>query len=140
MTSIPEGFTDLVSCQTRAFAFLALVKKDGTPQVTPVWFDCDDKYLIVNTARGRVKDKILHRHPTVAITIQDPDDPYRYLQIRGKVVEETEEGADDMIRHLNEKYHGKYEYPLKPGEVRVTYKILPEHFDAHGPAMKVKDV
>jgi hypothetical protein len=132
MDKIPDKFLDLFSRQKKAFAYLALVKRNGAPHVTPVWFDYDGTHVIINTARGRVKDKIMHRHPTIALAIQDPDDPYRYIQIRGPVVEETEEGAYDEIRRLNEKYHGKYEYPRRPGEVRVTYKIRPEHVDAHG--------
>jgi PPOX class probable F420-dependent enzyme len=132
MIKLPDQFADLLSRDTRAFAFLALVKKDGTPQVTPVWFDYDGTHIIINTARRRVKDKILRRHPQVALAIQDPANPYRYIQLRGRVTDETEEGAYDMICRLNEKYHGKYEYPKRPGEVRVTYKILPEQFSTMG--------
>ena len=132
MVKIPDKFADLFSRDKRAFAFLALVKRDSTPQVTPVWFDYDGTCIIINTARQRVKDKILSKHPHVALAIQDPENPYRYIQLRGKVVEETEVGGYDMICRLNEKYHGKYEYPKRPGEVRVTYKILPEHFSTMG--------
>jgi PPOX class probable F420-dependent enzyme len=115
-----------------SFAHLALVMRDGTPHVTPVWFDFDGKQFIINTARGRVKDKILRRHPRVAMSIQDPVNPYRYMQVRGKVVEETEQGGYDMICSLNEKYHGDRNYPKRPGEVRVTYKISPERFATMG--------
>ena len=132
MVTIPDKFADLMSRDKRAFAFLALVKRDGTPQVTPIWFDYDVTHIIINTARRRVKDKILSRHPQVALAIQDPANPYRYIQLRGKIVDETEVGGYAMICHLNEKYHGKYEYPQRPGEVRVTYKILPEQFNTMG--------
>lgn len=132
MSRVPEKFADLLSRSKKALGYLGLVKKNGAPQVTPVWFDFDGTYLVVNTARGRVKDKIMHRHPSVALTIQDPDDHYRYLQVSGKVVEETEVGAFDVIRDLNFKYHGDRDYSTSPGEVRVTYKILPEQFDTHG--------
>ncbi len=132
MAQIPESFTDLLSRSKKAFAFLALVMKDRMPQVTPVWFDWDGTHIIVNTARGRVKDKVLHRHPTIALAIQDPANPYRYLQIRGPVVEETETGGYDEICDLNDKYKGDRNYPKVPGQVRVTYKILPERIDAHG--------
>jgi len=132
MFSIPEKFADLFSREKKAFAFLALVKKDGTPQVTPVWFDYDGTYIIINTARGRVKDKILRRHSRVALAIADPANLYRYIQVRGTVVAETEEGAYDMICALAEKYRGKREYPKNPGEVRVTYKILPDHANTMG--------
>ena len=126
MPPIPEKSADLFSREKRAFAFLALVMKDSTPHVTPVWFDYDGTHIIINTARGRVKDKILRKHPRVALAIQDPANSYRYVQIRGKVVAETEEGGYDQICALNDKYHGDRDYPKPPGEVRVTYKILPE--------------
>lgn len=122
---IPERFSDLLTRQKRAFAVLALVKKDGAPQVTPLWFDFDGQHFIFNTARGRVKDKILRRHPQVAFAIIDPANPYRYIQVAGKVVSETEEGARAQIEDLNEKYHGDRNYPVRPGEVRVTYKVEP---------------
>jgi PPOX class probable F420-dependent enzyme len=128
MASVPDKYVDLFTREKKAFTYLALVKKNGTPQVTPIWFDYDGTHIIINTARGRVKDKILHRHPPVAFAITDPADPYRYVQVRGKVVEETEQGAYDVICNLNLKYHGKPDYPKRPGEVRVTYKILPEQF------------
>ena len=132
MVNVPEKFMDLLNREKKAFAHLALVMKDGTQHVTPVWFDFDGKQFIINTARGRVKDKILRRHPQVAMSIQDPANPYRYMQARGKVIEETEQGGYDMICHLNEKYHGDRNYPRRPGEVRVTYKILPERFTTMG--------
>ncbi len=123
---IPEKKRELLSFDKKAFASLALVLSDGSPQVTPVWFDYDGTYIIVNTARGRVKDKVLRKHPRVAVAIIDPHNPYNFVQIRGRVVEETDEGAYDVICRLNQKYHGKYEYPKHPGEVRVTYKIEPQ--------------
>ena len=128
---IPEKKRKLLEWNTKAFAHLALVLQDGSPQVTPVWFDWDGTHIIINTARGRLKDKVLRKHPKVAIEIMNPDSPYDYVQIRGPVVEETEEGAYDVICRLNEKYHGKYDYPKHPGEVRVTYKILPEQVSPH---------
>ena len=123
---IPESAQYLLKWETKAFAYLALILKDGGPQVTPIWFDWDGTHVIINTARGRVKDRALARRAKVALAIPEPADPYKYLQIRGSVVEETEEGGYEMICRLNEKYHGKYEYPKIPGQVRVTYKILPE--------------
>jgi PPOX class probable F420-dependent enzyme len=125
---IPERLKHLVSRDTRAFAALALVRQDGTPHVTMVWFDHDGQDFIINTARGRVKDRILRRHPALALAICDPQDPYRCLLVRGRVVGETEEGGYDEICDLNLKYHGDRNYPKRPGEVRVTYKIRPESF------------
>ena len=126
MVEIPEKALYLLKWETKAFAFLALTLKDGSPHVTPVWFDWDGAHIIINTARGRVKDKVLRRRPKVALAIAAPSDLYTYLQIRGRVDTETEEGGYEQICRLNEKYHGKYEFPRRPGQVRVTYTILPE--------------
>lgn len=115
----------LLARSTRAFAYLAVVLPDGTPHVSPIWFDWDGEHIILNTARGRIKDRALHGHPVVALTITG-DDPYKYILVRGPVVGETEEGAYEMICALNEKYRGRYEFPRRPGQVRVTYKIRPE--------------
>jgi PPOX class probable F420-dependent enzyme len=126
MTLIPERLSDLLSPEKKAFGSLALTLTDGSPQVTPIWFDWDGTTIILNTARGRVKDKVMHRRGKVALSIADPSDPYRYLQIRGRVVDETEEGAYNVICDLRLKYHGDRNFPKNPGEVRVTYKVLPE--------------
>ncbi len=118
---------DLLQRDKRAYAALALVLQDGSPHVSPIWFDYDGTHLIINTARGRVKDRILKRHPAVALSIVDPAEPERYLLVRGRVVDETEEGAFDVICDLREKYEGDRNFHRTPGQVRVTYKILPEH-------------
>ena len=131
MVTFSDSDLKLFKRETRAMAYLALTLADGTPQVTPLWFDWDGTHIVINTARGRVKDKVLKRHPVVALCITPPDDPYRYIQIRGRVVVETEEGAYEVICALNEKYHGVYEFPRRPGQVRVTYKILPERLESH---------
>jgi PPOX class probable F420-dependent enzyme len=123
--AIPENFKDLLS--KKAFAHLGTVMPDGSPQVTPVWCDFDGTHIRVNSAKGRVKDKNMRRDSRVALALQDPDNAYRYLQVRGKVVDITEKGADDHIDSLAKKYLGKDKYPnRRPGEVRVTYKIKPE--------------
>jgi PPOX class probable F420-dependent enzyme len=130
-SSIPENFKDLFSKKT--FAQMATIMADGTPQVTPVWFDFDGTHFLVNSARGRVKDKNVQRNPNVALNIQDPDNPYRYLAVKGKVVDITETGADAHIDSLAKKYLGKDKYPWKgPGEVRVIYKIKPERVSTMG--------
>jgi PPOX class probable F420-dependent enzyme len=128
---IPEEFKDLFG--KVAYANIATVMPDGTPQVTPVWFDYDGNYLRVNSAKGRVKDKNMRRNKNVALSIQDPDNAYRYLAVRGKVDEITEEGADSHIDSLAKKYLGKDKYPFRgPGEVRVIYKIRPEKVSTMG--------
>jgi PPOX class probable F420-dependent enzyme len=125
MATIPREFQDLL--QKKAFARLATVGADGAPQVTPVWVDYDGTYVRFNTAKGRVKVRNLARNPRVALSMQDPDNPYRYLQIRGRVAEATEQGADAHIDAPAKKYLGQDRYPFRqPGEVRVLYKVLPE--------------
>lgn len=131
MPQVPEKYADLF--KKKAFANLSTLMEDGSPQVTPVWVDYDGKHVRVNSALGRVKDKNLRRDPRVALAIQDPDNPYRYLEVRGKVTEITQKGADDHIDSLANKYLGQAKYPgRKPGEVRVLYKIEPQKFSAMG--------
>jgi PPOX class probable F420-dependent enzyme len=122
---VPDSFLDLF--HKKSFAHLATLMPDGSPQITPVWCDFDGTHVLINSAKGRRKDKNLRRDPKVALSIQDPENPYRYLQVRGRVVSITEEGADAHIDRLAKRYMGVEKYPLrKPGEVRVIYKILPE--------------
>jgi PPOX class probable F420-dependent enzyme len=129
--TIPEKYQDLL--EKPAFGNLGTLMKDGSPQVTPVWVDYDGKYVRVNSAKGRVKDKNMRRDPRVSISLQDPANPYRHLEIRGRVVEITEKGADDHINKLSKKYLGNPVYPgRQPGEVRVTYKIEPEKASSMG--------
>jgi PPOX class probable F420-dependent enzyme len=123
MKSIPESHQDLLKDETKAFLCLATLMKDGSPQLTPIWFDTDGEYIRINSAKGRVKDKNMRARPNVAILINDPKDPYRYIQIRGRVVEITETGADDHINRLNMKYHDGEPWKNRPGQVRVIYKI-----------------
>jgi PPOX class probable F420-dependent enzyme len=130
--TIPDGFKDVLT-QKQAFASLATVGADGGPQVTPVWFDWDGTHLRFNSAKGRVKDQNVRRTPKVALAIVDPDNPYRYLQIKGRVAEMTETGADAHIDSLAKKYMGVDKYPYrKPGEVRVIYKVIPERVQTNG--------
>lgn len=130
-STIPATHQDLL--QKPAFANLATLNPDGSPQVTPVWFDFDGKHIIVNTARGRVKDRNLKREPRVALSIVDPANPYRYLGIQGRVTEMTENGADASIDKLAKKYLGKDKYPWKgANEVRVIVKIAPEKIHTMG--------
>jgi PPOX class probable F420-dependent enzyme len=132
MTSvIPEKYLDLF--QKKAFASLGTLMPDGAPQVTPVWVDFDGSHLIVNSAKGRRKDRNLRSDPRVTLAIIDPDNPYRYLEVRGRVDEITETGADAHIDKMAKKYLGADKYPYgQPGEVRVMYKIKPERASAMG--------
>jgi len=133
MATFPETHQDLLAHETKAFASLATVMPDGTPQVTPVWFDVADGKVRVNTARGRVKDRNMQQNASVALAIVDPKNPYRYLQVRGRVATITEEGADDHIDSLAKKYMGADKYPFRPpGEQRVIYEIEPTSFQKMG--------
>ena len=106
---------------------------DGSPQVTPVWFDYTDGVIRVNTPKGRTKQRNMKEGAPVALSIMDPDNPYRYFQVRGKVTRMTEEGANAHINSLAKKYLGKDKYPwAQPGEVRVTYEITPAAVQAMG--------
>ena len=132
MVVIPERYLDLVT-DKKAFANLATVMRDGTPQVTPVWFDYAGGAIRVNSARGRVKDRNMKQGSPVALSILDPDNAYRYLQVRGRVSKVTEDGAVAHIDSLAKKYIGEDKYPWsKPGDVRVTYEIEPERVSGMG--------
>ena len=127
MTAIPDKFLDLVT-KKKAFAHLATLMPDGSPQVTPVWIDYAGGVLKVNTAKGRTKARNMTTGASVAVAIQDPDNPYRYLQVRGRVKSMTEQGADAHIDALAKKYLGQDKYPYRrPGEVRQIYEIEPLH-------------
>jgi PPOX class probable F420-dependent enzyme len=125
MVAIPEAYLDLLQ-QKKAFANLATIMPDGSPQVTPVWFDFAGGRLRVNTAKGRVKARNMKPGAAVALAIVDPDNPYRFIQVRGRVDRVTEEGADAHIDSLAMKYLGKDKYPYaQPGEIRTMFEITP---------------
>ena len=126
MEKVPASHRDLLSDKTKAFAFLATTMTDGTPQVSPVWFNVDGEHIVINTAEGRVKDRNMSSRPYVALTMVDPNDPYRYLLLRGSVVKRIHEGADEHISTLSRKYLGE-DWDIPAGEIRVMYKVVPEH-------------
>jgi PPOX class probable F420-dependent enzyme len=128
MAWIPDEYLDLLKDETKAFGALATLMKDGSPQLTPVWFNTDENHILINSAIGRVKDRNMRRDPRVAFVITDPKNPYRYIQIRGLIVEIITKGARDHIDILAKKYTGVDHYTsFTPNEVRVIYKILPEN-------------
>jgi PPOX class probable F420-dependent enzyme len=132
MKNLPDEFQDLVLDETKAFAYISTLMSDGSPQVTPVWFNTKGENILINTAKGRVKDRNMRARPEVAIAIQDPKNPYRYIQIRGSVIGTTEEGADAHIDFLAKKYLDKDKYPFRrPGEVRVIFTIAPRKIQAN---------
>lgn len=121
-------FRDLFDFGKKVYAHLATIMPDGSPQVTPVWIDFDGTHVLVNTAVGRVKDRNLQRDGRVSMSLLDPANAYRYVEVRGRVVERTTDGAATHIDKMAQKYIGKDKYPWsRPGEQRVIYKIAPEH-------------
>jgi PPOX class probable F420-dependent enzyme len=125
MASI-QDYADLLQ-KKKTFAHLATTMPDGAPQSTPVWIDYRDGRVLVNTAKGRVKTRNMHLGSPVALSITDPDNPYRYVQVRGVVSRIHDEGADAHIDFLAKKYLGQDKYPFRqPGEERVIYEIEPQ--------------
>lgn len=130
-TTVPESHKDLFD--KRAFGSFTTLMPDGSPQTTPVWVDFENGKVVVNTALGRQKDKNVRRDPRVAITLIDPENPYRYLEVRGQVDEITTEGAAAHIDKMAKKYMGVDKYPYaQPGEQRVLFKITPQKFSTMG--------
>jgi PPOX class probable F420-dependent enzyme len=121
---IPESHKDLLQDETKALAFLATTMPDGSPQVTPLWFNVEGEHILINSAEGRVKDRNMVARPEVALVIMALDKPYRYIQIRGRVVEITQEGAEAHINTLSQKYRGR-DWDYTAGQVRKIYKIEP---------------
>ena len=132
MKNIPDSHQDLLADEKKALVYLATIMPDGSPQVTPIWFNTDDEYILLNSVKGRVKDRNMRARPTIALCITDPGNPYRYLQIRGKVAEITTDGAEEHIDTLNLKYRGDRNYPNHhPDQPRVIFKVLAERVDPH---------
>jgi PPOX class probable F420-dependent enzyme len=121
-TALSTKARDLIA--RPVIANVATVDAEGRPQVTPVWIDLDGDDLVFNTAKGRVKVANLSKHPWVAVSVVDPDDPFNVVVVRGSV-EASEAGADAHIDALAKKYLGVDTYPMrKPGEVRVVYRVI----------------
>ncbi|MDQ6724387.1 MAG: PPOX class F420-dependent oxidoreductase [Thermoproteota archaeon] len=116
------------------FAFLGTVNKDGSPQVTPTWIDIIEKeddhevgLILVNTAEDRIKQKNISRDPRVSISIVDESNPYSMVTIKGRVIEQTTEGADEHIDKLAKRYLDTERYPAHSPDIkRVILKIKPE--------------
>ena len=129
MATIPAAFHDLFDEQT--FAHVATMMPDGTPHVTPVWVDyaVDSERVLINTVRGRRKERNVRSDPKVGVSMTDPEDPYRFVSVRGEVVAITEDGAVEHIDELAGRYMGVDEYPNKGQEdgARVIVEIRPDH-------------
>lgn len=124
MSTFPETYADFL--KGRVFAHLATIMLDGSPQVTPVWIDFDGEHLLINTAEGRAKDRNMRRDGRVALSIMNPDEPYRHVDIRGHVAEITHDGAEKHIDTLSRRYDNT-PWTYKPGQVRVIFKIAADN-------------
>jgi PPOX class probable F420-dependent enzyme len=120
-----KQFQDLF--EKRSIAHFATLMPDGTPQITPVWVDFDGEYILINTARGRQKERNARRDPRVGVEIMDPENAGHYVQVRGRVAGILEEGAREHADKLWRKYTGQPFPAQSEGQVRVMIKILPEH-------------
>ena len=130
VTSIPQEYRDLF--ETRSFAFVATLLPDGAPHVTPTWVDFDGESVLVNTVLDNRKDRNVRRDPRVTLAVADTENPYRYLSIRGEVIERREEGARDHLNELAERYTGRAEYPGPSGD-RVVHVIRPDAVSGQSP-------
>jgi PPOX class probable F420-dependent enzyme len=131
MANAKDKYHDLL--ESKQLLVMATINEDGSPQTSPVWFHYKDGAIWINSAKGRLKDRNMRARPHFSGTIVDPANPYRYVEVRGEVVEITEEGADDHIDFLANRYMGVESYPLRNDkETRVVYKIQPSHFTGMG--------
>lgn len=131
---IPADFMDLLT--TTTYPTLVTLMPDGQPQASIVWFSYDGQHILVNTAKGRQKDKNMRARPRVTLLFVDRKDPHRFMEVRGRVVEITEDGAVEHINRLSERYDGKPDFfgdkPERQGkEQRVIFKIEPVHIVTH---------
>ncbi len=119
--------------EDKNFCQVATIRSDGSPHVAPVWVDVQDGMPTLNTAEGRLWPRNLERDPRVTLNVQNMQNPYEYVEIRGRVAERTHDGADEHIDALAKKYLGQDEYPYRqPGEQRVIIRVAPERVSHHG--------
>ena len=129
--TLPDNLLDLL--RKPSACFLSTIMADGSPQVTETWVDTDGEHVIINTVVGYVKARNIERDPRVAVAIQDPDDPFRYIQVRGRVVGMTTEGAVESIEALSQKYTGR-PYPWYGGrdQQRIILTIAADSVSGQG--------
>jgi PPOX class probable F420-dependent enzyme len=130
-TSIEGRAEELMKAKN--FCHVSTLRRDGSVQCVPVWVDVQNGRPVLNTAEGRAWPRNLERDPRVTLTVQNLENPYEYVEVRGRVAERTHEGADEHIDAMAKKYMGVDEYPLRqPGEQRVIIRVDPEHVHAFG--------
>lgn len=109
------------------FCMVGSIRKDGSPHINPVWVDVEDGLVLLNSSEGRAWPANVRRDPRVTLTVPNNENPYEYVEIRGRVVEDTHDGAKEHIDKMAMKYLGQEEYPyLQPGEQRIIFKVEPE--------------
>jgi PPOX class probable F420-dependent enzyme len=119
--------------QAKNFANVATLRSDGSVLAVPVWVDIQDGRPVLNSAEGRAWPRNLQRDPRVTITVQNLENPYEYIMVRGRVAERTHEGADEHIDALAKKYLGQDSYPFRqPGEQRLIIRVEPEQVHVYG--------
>jgi PPOX class probable F420-dependent enzyme len=115
------------------FCHVATLRADGSVHGVPVWVDVQDGRPVLNSAEGRAWVRNVERDPRVTLTVVNGENPYEYVEVRGRVAERTHEGADAHIDAMAKKYMGVDEYPMRqPGEQRVIIRVEPEHVHAFG--------
>ena len=128
---IPDSHADIL--EKTGFMHLASIGPDGEPQSHPVWYDFQDGFLRFSTTRDRQKFRNVERDPRVSASILDPENPYRYLEVRGRVAKVEDDPEQAFIDHLAKRYLDADEYPNKqPGDERVICMIEPEHTTSMG--------
>lgn len=109
-------------------ATVATIRRDGSPQLTPVWIDWDGENVVFNTAEGRVKPRNIRRNPVVGVQVVDANDPYRWVSVSGHA-EIVEDRAEQHINELSHRYNGK-DYNYVDGEKRLIVRVRPERVSA----------
>ncbi len=126
MADVPQEFADLL--RTTTVAHIATIGPKGEPQITPVWFDWDGNTIRFSQTKDRQKFRNLQRDPRIALSIVDPNNPYRYLEIRGKVVRIEEDPDLHFLNAMTKRYLGRDTYPWhQPGDEHFILVIQPEH-------------
>jgi hypothetical protein len=124
MNIIPESHHDLVSEDSKAIAYLATTLSDGAPVISPVWFGIIDEQIAVFSSASSLKAKNMQARPHVSVVLQDPNDPYRYVQIRGRYVNSISKDAREFLDKISRRYIGK-DYPEATSEDSLILLIQP---------------
>ena len=128
---IPDSHRDILA--KSGFAHVATIGPDGEPQSSPVWYDWDGEHFLFSQTKGRQKYRNVQREAWVAVSITDPDNPYRYLEIRGTVDGIDDDEGNAFINAMAKKYIDQDVYPWpQPGDERIVVKVTPGHTTSMG--------